>query len=213
MLVPRTIHFIWGGPPMPDHLRENLTRWRDLHENWDVILWGDDNLDWLEHRDLFDAAPSLVPADAVWQLRSDIARYEILLKHGGLYVDVDTYPLRNIEPALEGHGAWAAMENQRFIGNTYVACTPGHPVMQAIVNGLRESIRRNRGKRPNHMTGPRYVTPIWVEHGAYAAPSSQFFPLSYMQARRGQEMTSFNATVYAVHRFQHVRDLMKAGTQ
>lgn len=195
---------------MPDHLRENLTAWRDMHPRWDVTVWGDDDLGWLQHRDLFDAAPSLVPADAVWQLRSDIARYEILLKHGGLYADVDTYPLRPVDDALEGHDIWAAMEDTRHIGNTYVACIPGHPLMQAIVDGLRDSIRRNRGKRPNWMTGPRFLTPLWREYGAYAAPQRDWFPISYSDARQGRE-PDIPDSAYAVHSWHHLRTLQKAG--
>lgn len=206
MLIPKHFHFIWGGPSMPDHLRANLTLWRDLHPDWDVTLWGDEDLRWLEHHDLFDAAPSLVPADAVWQFRSDLARYEILLKHGGFYADVDTTPLRNIESALEGYDIWAAMEDRNHVGNTYVASIPGHSLMAKIVEGLRASVAANKGRRPNWMTGPRYLTARWVEYGAYAAPPGDWFPVSYMQARRG-EQPKIPETAYAVHSWFHVRTM------
>lgn len=205
-MIPRHLHVIWVGPPMPTDLAANLTEWRRLHPAWDVTVWGDDDLAWLQHRDLYDQADRLVPRDAVGQFRSDIARYEILRRHGGLYVDCDTHPLRPVDDALDGLDAFAAAENRRFVGNTYLGCTPGHPVMAELVDRTRASIAANRGRRPNWMTGPRFLTPIWLRHGCHVAPTEQWFPITYQQARSGRRVpATFPPDVYAAHEWRHVR--------
>lgn len=170
-------------------------------------MWGDEDLRWLEHRDLYEAAPELVPADAVGQLRADIARYEILAKHGGLYVDADTVALRPVDTALAGHDTFAAAEDPTWIGNTYLGSTPGHPAMLELVAGLRTSIARADGRlRPNRLTGPQYLTAVWCRNSCHVAPTRLWFPYSYRHVRRGAVPTSYG-DAYAVHRWEHTRDL------
>jgi mannosyltransferase OCH1-like enzyme len=195
---------------MPDHLADNVSKWRALHPNWVYVQWSEINLDWLEHRDLFERAEELVPPDAVGQFRSDIARYEILRDYGGLYVDCDTYPLKPVDDALEGLKEFAASEDGTWVGNTYLASVAGHPVMQEIVDGLRRNVIVNRRARANRMSGPQYLTPIWKRHHCHIAPQHQWFPVTYQEAKRNQALrTDFPDDVYAVHEWNHVRSRLR----
>lgn len=212
-MIPRVLHHIWIGSPMPSHLARCVESWRTLHPGWQHQMWSDDDLGWLTNRCLYDQAPSLVPADAVGQLRADIARYEILLAHGGLYVDADTEPLRPVDPALAGHDAWAAAEDRHWVGNTYLACTPGHPVMQALVDGLKHHMTRQRAMHPNAvlranvLSGPKYLTPIWQAHGCHVDPSSHWYPYSYLDVRRGTIPADYG-DAWAVHHWDHTRRVL-----
>lgn len=179
--------------------------WARHHPDWTMYVWGDDDLRWLEHRDLFDAAPDLVPPDAVGQLRADIARYEILRRLGGMYVDTDTEALCNVEHRLAGHLAFAAAETDEWVGNTYLAGIPGHPVFDDLVAGLRASIAA--GGRPNVTTGPRYLTPVWRRHGCHVDPTHLWFPYSYRDL--GTEREGHRSAAVAVHHWQHQRDLRR----
>ncbi len=49
--------------------------------------------------------------------KADVARYEIVLKYGGIYMDIDFEPLKNIEPLLHGVDAFVAYESAEFICN------------------------------------------------------------------------------------------------
>jgi inositol phosphorylceramide mannosyltransferase catalytic subunit len=209
MAIPRIIHHVWVGSPVPDEPAAWMESWRRLHPTWVHRLWRDDDLGWLTHRDLFDRAPGLVPVDAVGQLRADIARYEILARHGGLYVDCDTEALRPVDEVLTGVEVWAAMEDDRWVGNTYLASTPGHRVMQALVSGIPGSVRRRAGQRPNTMTGPQYLTPLWRSYRCPVSASRRWFPYSYRDVRNGTVPTAFG-DAYAVHHWQHTRDLLEA---
>jgi mannosyltransferase OCH1-like enzyme len=209
--IPRVIHHVWVGSPLPDHLAGHVASWRRHHPGWEHILWRDADLGWLRHKDEFARASSTVPPDAVGQLRADIARYEILERHGGLYVDCDTEALRPVDDALAGVDAWAAAEDTHWIGNTYLAAMPGHPVMAALVDGLAASIRRQHGHRPNRMTGPRYLTPIWRAHGCTVGPTARWFPYSYRHVKAGAIPTDWG-DAYAVHHWQHTRDTIPRET-
>jgi mannosyltransferase OCH1-like enzyme len=96
--IPRTIHFIWLGSEPRAALLNTIERARVLNPDWDVRLWRDDDLDWLENRSWFDSS-------STYAGRANIARYEIVLRHGGLYVDADfefLRPMNDLHVAFEG---------------------------------------------------------------------------------------------------------------
>ena len=94
-MIPRTLHHIWFGPKdVPEDWRE---AWRAMHPDWEHRLWRESDmaglpilnrkaLDWFLER-------------GVWHGAADIARVAVLLEHGGLYVDIDSKPLRSFEGA------------------------------------------------------------------------------------------------------------------
>jgi len=208
--IPKIMHHIWIGGPLPVHLRSNCITWGDLHPDWDMKLWTEAEIDeiGLQNRALYDQAEKIVPSDAVEQFRADIVRYELLALFGGVYVDVDTRPLRNIEPALAGHHEFAAHEDRTWIGNTYLGAVPGHPVMQALVAGLPANVHRFRGKRPNKLSGPQYLTPVWNRHGGHIAPQRLWFPYSYIDVKRNTVPEKFDPDVFAVHGWDHTRRVL-----
>ena len=197
---------------MPGQLRTNLLEWRQHHPDWTFVLWNDASLFWLKHRDLYDRASEIVPADAVWQFRADIARYEILNIHGGLYVDCDTFPLQSLDVALEGHDAWAAWEDRNWIGNSVLYSVAHHPVMERLVADLRRNVAQDalHEWRPNRLSGPRYLTPIWREFGCYVAPRRRVYPYGYADVKQGTVPTAFGPDVLCVHQWHHTRQIMEA---
>ena len=208
--IPKRLHFIWLGKPMPRHLADNVHQWRELHPEWQAYVWGEDNIPMLRNSELYRNARKLVPPDAVYQFQADIIRLELLYDFGGFYADVDTRPLKPIDEALTGHDAFAAAEDRSWVGNTYLGSTPGHPMFAELITHLTGNVRRHRGKRPNHLSGPRYLTPIWRRHGAYVAPSHQFYPYSYTDVKAGTVPTTFAPDVVAVHGWNHTREVLEA---
>jgi mannosyltransferase OCH1-like enzyme len=211
--MPRLLHFIWVGSTMPDHLMSNVHWWKMLHPSWTVRIWTDRDFGWLANQRLFDEAESIVPRDAVGQFRSDVARYEILLQHGGFYADVDTHPMRPIDDSVLKHDAFAVKEDRTWIGNTYLGSAPGHPVFAEIIQGMQANVKRFRGRRANILSGPKYITNIWRRHGAYEAPTTWGFPYSYADVKRGTVPATIPDTAYAVHEWHHTRRLMEARTR
>jgi mannosyltransferase OCH1-like enzyme len=208
--IPKIMHQVWIGPPMPDHLAANCAAWAEMHPDWDMKLWTEREIDeiGLHNRALYDQAERIVPRDAVEQFRADIVRYEVLALFGGMYADVDTMPLRNIEPALTGHYEFAAHEDRTWIGNTYLGAVPGHSIMQTLVDGLPANVHRFRGKRPNKLSGPQYITPVWNRYGGHIAPQRSWFPYSYVDVKRGTVSEDFGPDVYAVHSWDHTRRVL-----
>ena len=129
--IPRVLHQIWLGPkevPFKDFRR----RWQELHPEWEYKLWRDADLSefGLTNHRAYQAATN-------YGAKSDIARYEILHRLGGVYVDVDMEPLRALDPLLNvglfvGFSNVGAVE----INNALLGSTKGHPILAACINRI-----------------------------------------------------------------------------
>lgn len=212
MTIPFAFNWIWVGSPLPDWARDNIDEWYRLHPKWGGVLWNEENMPRLMNQKIYDDAENLMPADAVGQFKADIARYEILHKHGGFYADVDTRPLRPIDDALSGHSEFAAAEDKSFIGNTYLACEPGSLVMLALIGGIAANLKDHPSSQSaSVLTGPQYLTPIWKKLGGYVDTRTElFFPYNWRDVKKKQEhRVQISPDAYAVHEWAHTRSKME----
>lgn len=207
-MIPRTVHQVWIGPPMPTHLQRYGDAWRALHPGWEYRLWGEDDLDWIEHRDLWDAGPELAPRN-LGQFRSNIARIEILWRHGGVYADCDMEPRKPIDPLLDGVSAFSFYHNpqvrhgQTIIANALMGAEPGHPTFRALLDGMRDNVAANPGMRSTYTTGVRYVSRVLAGRDDVTVyPLEYAYPYTQFELERASE--EFPAA-YAVHHWNNVR--------
>ncbi|CAM9368441.1 unnamed protein product [Scytosiphon promiscuus] len=154
-LIPLKIHHIWLGSPLPEVFSRLRESWLSRHGGrdssghgeekdassdrdgrWEARLWTDEDVDGfgLENRAAYDAAGN-------FGQKSDIFRYEILLRHGGLYVDVDFLCLGSFEDLHASYEFYAGVSNTGTfeLNNGLVGCRPGHPIMRDIVERIRGS--------------------------------------------------------------------------
>ena len=163
-MIPRILHAWWGGPPMPESLQANLDRWRELHPKWTFRLWTPETTPKLRNQDLYDKPEQYSAASNPWQWRSDLARYEILYDHGGVYIDCDLEPLRPIDDLIDGHEAVIARECQRFVNNAFIGVTAKSRFMASVLKGLRRSVLGQPNARVNRQIGAYYLTRIVRRH-------------------------------------------------
>ena len=90
--IPKIIHQIWLGSPFPEVYRNYQQSWLANHPDWEYYLWTDADIAalGLENREFYDTSNN-------YGERSDIARYEILYRFGGVYVDVDYECLKPLD--------------------------------------------------------------------------------------------------------------------
>lgn len=163
--VPRILHQIWVGGPPPDACRA----WAGLAalHGWAYRLWDEAALDAIG-----------VPADPLWRaMRAagdlpgavDVARYHVLAREGGVYLDCDWYPARDDlapEAALPMAGLSVLAERlprmvaggSLLLSNALIAAPAGHPLFPALIAGLAEMARRLPGGPAWWVTGPLAFT-------------------------------------------------------
>jgi hypothetical protein len=212
-MIPKVIHRIWVGGPMPAHYERFAQRWAELHPGWNMKLWGDDDFGWLENQDLFDNADKFVPADAVGQFRSDVARYEILSRFGGVYVDCDVEPQKPLDPLVDVRSFAGWEEQGTFVGNTVLGSEPNSPAMQQMIRVIPEMAKANAGRAATWISGPRVLTRVYNENEDVrdtltVYPQGYFFPYSYSDLRRGEDPARRKyPDAYVIHHWGHQREL------
>ena len=84
LLIPRVLHRVWVGPvEMPAAFVEFGRGFERLHPQWEMRLWTDADLEGLGITD--DERRRARSASEL----SNLVRYEVLARHGGVYVDTD----------------------------------------------------------------------------------------------------------------------------
>lgn len=206
-MIPRIVHRIWLGGPEPEWTQPFAETW--LRPGWELKQWGEAEVETLfplANQVIYDEAPQLVP-DHVGQLRSDVLRYEILHRFGGVYVDTDFECLRPIDPLLDGVQCFAAWEQpSRWINQAILGSTPQHPFLDALISELPANVEANAGHKPNRLSGPRHITQVWLRHGRGVTIFDRelFYPYRFSEiAEHGPGEEWPNA--YAAHHWNNRR--------
>jgi glycosyl transferase-like sugar-binding protein len=186
LLIPKTFHFVWlGGKRMPAEFVEFRRTWADHHPDWQIAVWDESTLPRLRNQEWFDRAES-------WSQKVDIASFELLHRHGGIYLDTDFECLKNIEGLLGGVDVFSASEDRVHVCHGIMGCTPGHPLLDRLVGAVEHSILSQPGQSPAVTTGPHLITKVfkqWIAEGNHAtvfAPEL-FYPYHYDEKHRRHE--------------------------
>ena len=150
--IPRVLHFIWLGKTVPANKLRLMRTWLQQHPGWQVRVWRD------EHVAQLQSAFVIGLCDDPKQ-KADVARYEIVWRYGGVYVDMDFESIRSLEAVVRG--GWSGVVchespppvDQHSLSNGFFAFTQGHPAMR---RAMLFALRAKRNTDFVHlMTGPR----------------------------------------------------------
>jgi len=198
MCIPKIIHQTWKSEEIPDGFAKWVESWRRHHPDWKYVLWTDEaNRDFIAQEypwfvRQYDRYPYKIQ-------KVDAARYFILHKYGGLYVDLDFESLKPIEPLLEGSTCVLGFEpdehctrlgRDKIVGNAVMASTPKHPFFELVIRKLGGFSKRRHWKQPVlETTGPFMLSnayDIYREksgaHDVKLVPAEQLYPLTLEEA-------------------------------
>lgn len=173
-MIPKIIHQIWLGDQSqrPKHMMQT---WIDKNPSWEYRLWTEANVPPLTNQMQFETIQQYCG-------KADILRYELLLAHGGFYIDADSICLKPLEDWLCDNQAFACYESEsiapRLIANGYLASQANHPLMRLLVE--RISAIQAINERPAWtMTGPGLLTRVYLDsdyRDLTIYPSHYFIP-------------------------------------
>src|SRR5215471_3326850 len=158
--IPQVLHMVWINGRIPPKYQANVDAFREHNPDWEVYLWGDENVGRLPmaNRDLL-AQETNVAA------KVDLIRYEIVYQHGGVYLDADTLSL--------GPGSLARM-TQAFLtvsgppwyntGNAQFGFARRSNFLWYVIENLRDSRVRALHDIPSR-TGPTFLTTCALSFG------------------------------------------------
>ena len=192
-MIPRRLHRIWlGDAPIPEEYEAYWAEWQSMHPEWECTTHGESEV---INRKLYAALSSM-------SAKSDLLRYEIMQREGGVYVDTDFQPLRPLDPLLEtGVTCFAGWEDEQRVCTALFGCVPGHPALSALVSGLPAWASRHARQTPDTQTGPVFFTSVLNGRPDVTLfPPPVFYPVSYWDRTRIEELRpTLPAEAFALH--------------
>jgi len=192
-MIPKTIHQIWfqGEDQMPEHLKMYHKSWVDNNPDYHIKVWDEvqikkliDSYPDAEVRNMYHGYPHMIQ-------KIDLAKYVILYKYGGIYIDMDVKNLQRIDQSFFEHYDLIVSKMPEsilfksllslggtsmfvdIINNGIIMTRMEHPVILDTINEAKknnDSIYKNINK-----TLYVYVTtgPLCLTNAVYKNPSSK----------------------------------------
>jgi hypothetical protein len=187
--IPRVFHRVWVGPSeMPALFTRFGETWLEHHPDWEMRLWSEADLPALGLEGVAERTRNLSEL-------SNLMRYELLARHGGVYIDTDFECLRSLEPLLGGVDAFTALESPGRAANGLIGCVPEHPLLRWAAQAAPSTV--GLGAHSRDANGP-YFFSLLLEQlpGVTIFPPELFYPYYLDEPHRRHE--SF-PDAYAVH--------------
>ncbi len=153
--IPKIIHQIWLGGPLPAKYEPLQKTWKEKHPDWEYRLWTDtDVLQFpFRNRQRFEQAINIGE-------KADILRYEILHLQGGVYVDMDFECMRPLDPlnhTLDFYvgllGAYTTTQETE-IGNAFIGSIPRHPILKYCLDQIAKKAPGKTADEVQAVSGP-----------------------------------------------------------
>jgi mannosyltransferase OCH1-like enzyme len=195
--IPKILHQIWFGGPIPEKYKKWQATWISAHPDWTYIVWNDETIkDFpMKNKYKFEQAKNL-------GLKSDIARYEILYQLGGVYVDFDMECLKSIDAFTHCCDFFACLEdNSERIGNAIIGSKAGNLILEQCLDIISISNTQVTGLWDVvNTTGPGLLTTCFIEIMQHYDQRCVTFPHNFFYPNiriNGTNLTK--PETYAVH--------------
>jgi len=182
--IPKKIHQIWIGD-MPKEHKQLIPKIIENHPEWEYKLWGEEDLrDYpMINRELYDNLSN-------YGSKSDVARYEILYREGGIYLDSDFEMVTSFDSLLKNDfftGVGHSREPMVF--NGLIGATKNNNLLKNLLNLLYDNFKNIDVSNNNHETimnntGPYFFSTVFFDYinsqkdeDIVVLPTPYFYPL------------------------------------
>ena len=152
-MIPKHIHYVWVGGPLPEAQRSYIESWRQTNPDYEFTLWNESNIDFSINL-LSDAYNK-----RKWAKVADIARLVAILRHGGIYLDTDIQLHRRLDPLLHHRCFFGFQDKERskdWVANGVIGAEKGHWFIEHALTSLL-SIRSLPGLERPTAFGPKLI--------------------------------------------------------
>jgi mannosyltransferase OCH1-like enzyme len=156
--IPKIVHLIWiGKKQRPNTLTSWTINFVKSYPNWKVKIWDDNDIEKLNLVNIkyYNKIPEMCG-------KADIARYEILYRYGGMYIDADTIWLgKNLNNNLFTGLLNMSYEKKNLIMNGWFSVVKLHPFFKFVID---EIPYRNLNDPPWISVGPTLITDVYKKY-------------------------------------------------
>ncbi len=163
--IPKCIHYCWfGEKPLPKLAKRCIASWKKYCPDYEIIEWNEKN---------FDVNAVLYTQQAYYAKKyafvSDYARFWILEKYGGIYMDTDVELISSMDDILQ-RGAYIGCEQDADEGITLnpglgIAAEPHNKMIKELLAGYQERKFIHSDGNLNLITIVQYTTETFKKYG------------------------------------------------
>lgn len=196
---PKIIHQIWitdTNKPLPEKWKDSPAMWKKIYPDYEYILWNNDRA--MKEFDLGNFKYLIQKVDYL--------KYLIMDKYGGIYSDLDLYPLKRFDKLITRSCDCCIVKSQfnpSYYTNCFLMGKPNTKIWKDILSACRK--RRDDGyKFTKHIdvtrtTGSWLLTSVTKNRDVYVLPD-EFNPnvldgkyeSEYFRALEGQSWVAFD---------------------
>jgi hypothetical protein len=160
--IPKIIHQIWLGSPVPRKYFTWMRTWAELH-GWEYMLWTNEEAEafLLYNQDLYIQSSNFGE-------KSDVLRLELLLHYGGIYVDIDfecvnSSVLDELNRSFDFYVGFEPVDHGTMNGtykicNAIIAATAHHPIIKNLIINMRSNWNQHQSQTAVQKSGPDYFS-------------------------------------------------------
>lgn len=149
-MIPKVIHYIWlGGNPLPKLADKCIESWKKFCPDWEIKRWDEENLNLDINTYCRQAYDSKKFAFA-----SDVLRFDILSREGGVYVDIDVEFLKPIDELLDQECFLGLEDDRRFFvaPGLIMGSVAGGELVQKLLDNYSKDVFLNEDGSQNMET-------------------------------------------------------------
>ncbi len=181
LIIPKIIHQIWIGSDVPECFDVLCQTWKDMHPDWEYNLWTDervkDELFPLYNQAYYDESESM-------GVKSDLLKWEIVYRFGGVYVDMDFECLKPLDLLHYTYDFYTGYQplDAFFVqlGAALYAAYPNHPILKHCIETIKDDWHHQGAPKksgPCHFSKSFMATAGKNGSKDIAFPAYYFYPL------------------------------------
>lgn len=150
--IPTTIHQIWLGSKVPERILKNAKSIKSANPGYEYKLWTDADAEafHFDNKKIFNEVKN-------FGQKSDILRYAILKKYGGIYLDTDFIGIKSFDNLIHlDFFTGVSYDKEPTLFNGLIGCVPENELMKEL--NVFGEIYNSDGMDIIKTTGPWYMT-------------------------------------------------------
>jgi hypothetical protein len=147
-MIPRQIFQTWKTHKLsPEFYNMTVGTWKHHNPAYKYTLYDDaECVAFLKthfDEDIVETYNDIQPG----AIKADFWRYCVLYVHGGVYADIDTFCVGNLDAVLGNHTFVTVVdlnghpfEGKHNLFNAFIASVPGHPILKGCIDRIKKQV-------------------------------------------------------------------------
>lgn len=194
--IPKIIHQIWIGPKkFPSKYSKWASTWKKLNPTWIYKFWTESNLVELKFKNQrkIDSSKNI-------GYKTDLIRYEILEKFGGIYIDTDFECIRPIPDDFLKYNFVSCLvfSNQPQIANGMMMSKVNSKLINEIINNIKFDGKTEDPMKIINSSGASNLTRQYLlldnkeKEKCLILPSNYFYPYPNFLINNSKNINIYN---------------------